>query len=92
MERCKYQPRQKTEEIWKVTLVLQYYSVIDRVNLHDKSSAITPILKEAVDYNQFLPSPDISALKKNLVIIVSGILVENIPALHRCASGIKKAY
>ena len=53
----------------------------------------TPVIKEKVDYEKFLPSPsDIMALKKNLAVIVShnNILVENIPALQRFGSGIKK--
>lgn len=61
-----------------------YYSVLDRVNLQDKSHIITPVVKDKVEYDKLLPSPsDISALKKNLV--VSCILVESIPALQRFA-------
>ena len=68
-----------------------YYAVLDRVDLRDKSHIVTPVIKEKVDYERFLPSPsDIMTLKNNLVAIVSSILVENIPALQRFASGINK--
>ena len=68
-----------------------YYAVLDRVDFHDKSHIVTPVIKEKVDYEKFLPSPsDIMALKKNLAVIVSRILVENIPALQRFVFGIKK--
>ena len=42
-----------------------YCSVLDRVNLHDRSHIITPVVKEKVEYGKYLPSPsEISALKK----------------------------
>ena len=69
---------------------LHYFHSYSVLNLHDKSSAVTPIIKEKVNYNKFLPLPtDISGLKKKMAIIVSCILVENIPALCQFTSGVK---